>query len=291
VIGIIAVLISILLPALTAAKRQAAAAKCAAQLREIGNAFQMYAIESKGWFPPAQLASSGPKYNIDGVDYPSTASGRSYNAMWFNFIAKYLTKNKTGGAVATDQEAALQRGTVVWGCPAWEGYFLSSQVGGISTVQTGFGMNGWPTMGPTKPVPPGNLPPVAESVFIQNWPLSVANGGQGRFFKQNVWGKRGAERCLVADSVYWLVESERVDPATGMVGQGDLSNGSATFFVTGSTTIDAYRHGKYPPRASGTQFKLDGGKILFNILYVDGHVAGSADRPEAFRATRMRYPN
>ena len=93
VIGIIAVLISILLPALSAARRQAAAAKCAAQLREIGNAFQMYALESKGWFPPAQLLpTSGRVYNVNGVDYPNSGLG----AYWFNFIAKYVTKSKVG---------------------------------------------------------------------------------------------------------------------------------------------------------------------------------------------------
>jgi prepilin-type processing-associated H-X9-DG protein len=288
VIGIIAVLVAILLPALAAAKRQAAMAKCAAQLREIGNAFQMYANESKGWYPPAQLQPGSPRtYNIDGVDYPTSASGRSYNAMWYNFISKYITKYKAGGAVATNQDAQLQRGSIIWGCPAWEGYFLSSQIGGLSVVQTGFGMNGWPTMGPTNPLPPGKLPPAKETAFIQNWGIA---GQTGDFAKQVVWARRGAERCLIADCVYWLVESEYVPPPNGMVGQGDLSNGSATFFIDGSSTIDAYRHGKYPGRQSAGQFKLTGGKILFNILYVDGHVSGSADRTQAFRATRMRYP-
>ena len=306
VIGIIALLISILLPTLSSARRAAASAKCAAQMREIGNAFQMYANESKGWYPPAQLKpKSGVFYNIDGVNYPSfsaTTSAAGYNAMWFNFIAKYVTKYKSGGAIVTNQDAQIQRGTIIWGCPSWEGYNLSSNIGGISTVQTGFGMNGWPTMTKTNPVNPtaaNPLPSVVESVFIQGWPdnklYSITNpppgGIQGNFFKQVVWAKDGAERCLIADCAYWLVESEFVPPPNGMVGQGDLSNGGATFFITGSTTIDAYRHGKYPAHAAAGQFALTGGKIQFNILYVDGHVAGSVDRTQAFRSTRMHYPN
>jgi prepilin-type processing-associated H-X9-DG protein len=292
VIGIIALLVGILLPVLGSARRSAAAVKCAAQLRELGNAFQMYALESKGWFPPAQLQpTSGRTYNIDGVSYPSSASGRTYNAMWFNFIAKYVTKYKSGGAVSTNQDAQLQRGTILWGCPAWNGYDLSNQIGGFSVVQTGFGMNGWPTMGAKNPAPPGLLPPTTESVFIQNWPnIKPALGGQGNFFKQNVWGRQGAERCLLADSMYWLVESEYVPPPNGMVGQGNLTNGNATFFINGSTTIDAYRHGTYPPAANAGQFALIGGKVNYNILYVDGHVAQSPDRTQAFRSTRMRYP-
>jgi prepilin-type N-terminal cleavage/methylation domain-containing protein/prepilin-type processing-associated H-X9-DG protein len=292
VIGIIALLISILLPALTAARRQAVAVKCAAQLRELGHAFQMYAAENKGWYPPSQLSPGGGfKYNIDGVDYPTSASGRTYNAMWFNFIAKYVTKNKAGGAVANSQEAAAQRGTNIWGCPAWEGYQLSNQVGGISVVQTGYGMNGWPTMDNDNPpitAPPGNaLPPRSEMDFISPW---TPTSETGSFSKQVVWGRRGAERCLLADCAFWLIESEYVSPITGMAGQGNLTNGNATFFVPGSTTIDAYRHGKYPPQINPGQFSPKGGKVSFNILYVDGHVTNSVDRTDAFRSTRMRYP-
>ena len=51
VIGIIALLISILLPSLNRAREQANRIKCASNLRQIGQAIQIYANVNKGAFP------------------------------------------------------------------------------------------------------------------------------------------------------------------------------------------------------------------------------------------------
>jgi prepilin-type N-terminal cleavage/methylation domain-containing protein/prepilin-type processing-associated H-X9-DG protein len=51
VIGIIALLISILLPALNRARASAQAVACQSQLRQIGQALQMYTNDNKGAFP------------------------------------------------------------------------------------------------------------------------------------------------------------------------------------------------------------------------------------------------
>ena len=53
VIGIIALLISILLPSLNRAREQANRVKCASNLRQIGQGIQMYANENNGNFPRA----------------------------------------------------------------------------------------------------------------------------------------------------------------------------------------------------------------------------------------------
>src|SRR5438034_1653292 len=115
VIGIIAILIGVLLPALAAARRQAATVKCAAALREIGNCFKMYEIDSKGFFPVARLngwkppgAAAAAFYNLDGVDYPlppatpgsALATSGAVQAHWYIFLAKYATKTKVGNAAS-----------------------------------------------------------------------------------------------------------------------------------------------------------------------------------------------
>jgi len=51
VIGIIALLISILLPALGRVQRQAKAIKCQSNIRQIVGSLLMYREENKGWFP------------------------------------------------------------------------------------------------------------------------------------------------------------------------------------------------------------------------------------------------
>lgn len=74
VIGIIAVLISILLPALGQTRESANRIKCSSNLRQAGQAFQLFANEHDGWFPSNMLNVTRSASAITGWADPWWAS-------------------------------------------------------------------------------------------------------------------------------------------------------------------------------------------------------------------------
>jgi len=298
VIGIIAVLISVLLPALGAARRQAMAVKCATQLREIGTCFRMYELENHGYWPAARIngykvtypTGANTSYNIDGVNYP-TPQGAAY---WFTFLAKYATKAKLGTASGTNAGDALySRQTIFFGCPAWAGYQRGGVVAGdTNVVQVGFGMNPYPAFSDRSTY---GSTPTPDSL---NCEIDPPNSILGRFLKAKAWS-RPAERMLVADCKFWRASSY-VPPAAGpwppaVVAQPVLSNSlsdpaTGVQFNAGTSVIDIYRHGKYPRVVNNYFFDPRGGKISFNVLYCDGHVSTATDGKEAYKSLRMKFP-
>ena len=89
VIGIIAVLIAILLPALQTARKQAKDVQCASNIRQLCIALVMYAGENKGKFPPNinDMVGTAPPGNRDFV-------------FWYNddIIGRYLPKTVATGS-------------------------------------------------------------------------------------------------------------------------------------------------------------------------------------------------
>jgi prepilin-type N-terminal cleavage/methylation domain-containing protein/prepilin-type processing-associated H-X9-DG protein len=98
VIGIIAVLIGILLPALQKARRAAATIQCASNMKQIATAMLMYINANKGHFPPAKI-SSDPSAYVYGWWWPTELVRQKY----INAPSVY---SKPGSNPTTDKKFA-----------------------------------------------------------------------------------------------------------------------------------------------------------------------------------------
>jgi prepilin-type N-terminal cleavage/methylation domain-containing protein/prepilin-type processing-associated H-X9-DG protein len=93
VIGIIALLISMLLPALNRAREQANLVACSANLRGIGQSIQEYAAENRGFMPYGYASMKGGATNLNGdIDYLNVCSCWQ----WPDSLSR-LTNNKAPG--------------------------------------------------------------------------------------------------------------------------------------------------------------------------------------------------
>jgi len=124
VIGIIALLISILLPALSKARDAANSAKCMAQLKQIGTAMQMYRLDNHDYFyASAAWANSSPSnYPNTGLwDNPvpnsyqhAPADNSGYWAIAYLPYVSRAAANYTG----VDSESRFKNVRALWRCPS-----------------------------------------------------------------------------------------------------------------------------------------------------------------------------
>jgi prepilin-type processing-associated H-X9-DG protein len=120
VIGIIAVLISVLLPTLGRARTQANSIKCASALRQLGQAHLMYLNEFKGTIVlPLQI---DPNFS------PS-------NVFWFQRLSVYFNKQDVRSSTVDNGQVS----SVLRSCPEWEGVDNDAN-GQIDTDKIGYGM-------------------------------------------------------------------------------------------------------------------------------------------------------
>jgi prepilin-type processing-associated H-X9-DG protein/prepilin-type N-terminal cleavage/methylation domain-containing protein len=96
VIGIIALLISMLLPALNKARRSANTVACASNLRQFGQMFALYANQNKGWLPPTYMP----------VGFVPT---------WYQSIMALMGKKDSDYVIAAPYQKTAPFG--IWQCP------------------------------------------------------------------------------------------------------------------------------------------------------------------------------
>jgi prepilin-type N-terminal cleavage/methylation domain-containing protein len=90
VIGIIAVLIGMLMPALSRARIQAVSVQCMNNLKQVGNAAMMYANANKGWLPPGNTAFPGSATPTKFADMAPPGADIQTRASVTLAMAKYL---------------------------------------------------------------------------------------------------------------------------------------------------------------------------------------------------------
>ena len=92
VVGIIAVLIGLLMPALGGARKSAQAAQCASNLRQLATGWQMYANANKLISCPGRLPTSGTPDGVYDLD-----NGSQYRPRWYELLGAvqgaYACKN------------------------------------------------------------------------------------------------------------------------------------------------------------------------------------------------------
>jgi prepilin-type N-terminal cleavage/methylation domain-containing protein/prepilin-type processing-associated H-X9-DG protein len=171
VIGIIALLISILLPALNSARRQANQVKCLSALRQIGLAFQLYGAEHNQHWPIARLETTA------GVQ-----------AEWTNYLVPYLNQQLSDDR---DSISDVRMASVLWGCPEWTRTFQYNPNSDAERYYTGYGMNYY-------------TPSFWDSVESgsQNTSLMavITPFVSGRYTRSTEWGRQGSQRALVTDA-------------------------------------------------------------------------------------------
>jgi prepilin-type N-terminal cleavage/methylation domain-containing protein/prepilin-type processing-associated H-X9-DG protein len=240
VIGIIALLISILLPTLASARRSANTVKCLAALKEIGNAFNMYAVEHKGTYPAARHNPADP-----------------VTRRWTDIIAKYISKQ---GANFTTQAdiAKIRTNSVLWGCPEWSKsveYDINAVIANPASaeaVYNGYGMQYYPTYWED-----GKAINLAQ--HTKNAAGVVTSLG---YIKQSVWGRKGADRLLIADGQWDIIATGAPKwDATTQFQPFD----KAAFVAAPYITVD-FRHAK-PGTRKAAAMNTDG----VNALFCDGH--------------------
>jgi prepilin-type N-terminal cleavage/methylation domain-containing protein len=245
VIGIIAILIGVLLPALQAARRQANGVKCLSALRQLGTGYQLYAGENNGYWPMC-------------IHQWSDSKG-SHDKRWYHFIAKYFTTDQRAwnwdGKDVTSMRFIKDGNNVLWGCPSWD---RVGWVGGTPGINSDY-HNGY-----SQNIYVFTPDPVKVVGGIANWTYRVAGtpgsstSTSGWYFKQSQY-KRPAQRALLFDSVHVNTSVSPTwpwwTPATGPMPPVP----DALIF-----NVDFNRHGR-KPRGNGPTDKS------LNMLFCDLH--------------------
>lgn len=284
VIGIIALLISILLPALTAARRQAQTVKCLANIRSILQGMHMYAAENRGYIAGSPVTSGRFLYTSAWKSDPNYSQGNCpdivQNWDWMSPIARYMNIRFDGGGSSASRLARFEtlRRQPVFTCPSNDilagpygtalkcsyDTLISYNTASIFLLNpTGTGGGSFVTQAFSDCSPPPGYSPKIERVGIASRKIYIADGA--RFSSASVvpdidlnYSASGGGGF--SDVGAFTAQSHSWDRS------GAPANGGKGF----DARLYAFRHGTQKQHASS-------GSYLFNAGFYDGHAATLGD--------------
>lgn len=267
VIGIIALLISILLPALNRARAQANTTKCLANLRSIGQGLMVYTVQFKGSYPYGYWDGVGG--TVNGIqEYPPLDDPNTSD--WMTLLVGNSIGKSGGskfGEVINVNNAAPQQ---LFACPA----AIQTENKSIRTLHF--------------TVHPRLMPDL--DYYDRALPTTMAL--KDRLLKPYKVGKlkRSAEICLIFDGIQRMDTTGNADPvAYGLDADALASNptsGGVSYhkahYLLDDGSIDFYSQPVFAPnedfysppyqgyRMSNLRWR-HGRNNAANIVYADGH--------------------
>lgn len=237
VIGIIALLISILLPALGAARRSATTTKCLSNLHQVGIAMMMYAQQYNGRMPASEIGGQTYYITVPTLSYP--LGGTGLEVLWWQRLQ--IDKFIPGGSEPFHSPMICPADDHPYqpfaGTPGQNVLFNSSY--GINNFMSIWNYN-YPSTGP---VPKDEITPVGPGSLRQfDWPNVLQT-------------QNASERVFIADNLSGVL-LEPWYPNTPQLSAGPV------FPDNYPNQFDWRRHAS--PSAKRGQA---------NVLYLDGHAA------------------
>jgi prepilin-type N-terminal cleavage/methylation domain-containing protein/prepilin-type processing-associated H-X9-DG protein len=209
VIGIIAVLIAILLPALNKARAAAQATQCMSNLRQLGTAEANYINETRNWHLPTRTIK--PENNL-------ATEGWQYNLQF----RRLLANKRTAGANFTNQVPTLML------CPGSrfsDGNFLNGVYGmNFEAIDTSDSVNS-----------------------ITPWARTLLKGGPECVCWRRNQVRSPSEKLMFADALDWQIFKAGTDYAPGTTTYkydfyGDVTTNETPQDI-GYLKVMAWRHG------------------------------------------------